>query len=148
MTSRARPVLIDDRLLVEELTIGLERRPRRPLMTSSYWYLRAARAASLGAGGQLSGPFLGLPPLLQRRAIASLLQLRDDIALPDPRRLVPAMVEVAADHPQLNLLNLEAASTAHLYAAEVWLSPKGAAGLLPGVLDALRVRWQVVALGG
>lgn len=145
MSPRAtRPILLDDRLLVEELTVGIERRGRRPLMTSMYWYLRAVRAASIGAGGQLSGPFLGLPIGLQVRAIASLMTLREDIALPDARRLVPAMVEVAEQQPRLNLLNLEAASAAREYRAEVWLSPRGAAGILPAALDSFRIPWRVV----
>lgn len=102
-------VLLDDRLLVEELLVGLRTGRRRPtLFTTSYWYYRACRAAVAGAGGQLSGPFEQLPPLEQERAILSLLELREDLGLPDPRRTVPVMGDVARRHPHLNLLNVEA----------------------------------------
>jgi hypothetical protein len=100
-------VVLDDRLLVEELLVGI-RRPDVILHTTSYWYYRACRAAVLGAGGHLSGPFRELQTLEQERAIRSMLQLPEDIGLPDTRQLVPIMVEVAGRHPKLNLLNLEA----------------------------------------
>jgi hypothetical protein len=44
-------VVLDDRLLVEELLVGLPRRRRRlSLYTTMYWYYRACRAATAGAG--------------------------------------------------------------------------------------------------
>ncbi|MBA2608049.1 MAG: hypothetical protein H0U92_03845 [Actinobacteria bacterium] len=136
--------VLDDRLLIEELLRGLRVR-RVELHTTSYWYYRACRAAVLGAGGQLSGPFEKLDAPEQASAIASLLRLRDDIALPDPRPVVPTMVAVAARHPRLNLMNLEAAAVGLVLGAVVWLSPKAAAGVLPPVLDAEGVRWKVGA---
>lgn len=100
----------------------------------------------VGAGGQLSGPFVALPVALQEQAILRLLELRDDIGLPDPRLLVPEMAEVALRHPQLNLLNLEAVAAARVLDATIWLSSPAAAGLLPEVLAAEDVPWREVSL--
>jgi hypothetical protein len=138
-------VVLDDRLLIEELLVGLQRTPVE-LYTTFVWYYRACRAAVLGAGGHLSGPFEALDRTEQEAAIGSLLELREDIGLPDARQRVPAMAEIAGRHPRLNLLNLEAVATGRSLSATMWLSPESAAGLLPGVLDAERVRWRVVAM--
>ena len=138
------PTILDDWLLIQELLVGLRLR-RVELHTTSYWYYRACRAAVLGAGGHLSGPFAELDEAQQGTATASLLELRDDIALPDPRPLVPAMVAIAARHPRLNLLNLEAVAAALILGAEVRLSPASASGVLPAVLEAEGVRWSVAA---
>lgn len=141
-------VLLDDRLLVEELLVGLDRGRRRPtLFTTSYWYYRACRAAVVGAGGHLSGPFEQLGAEEQARAILSLLELREDIGLPDARQTVPVMAELARRHTQLNLLNLEAAASAMVLGAEVWLSVEASNGVLPPVLDAQGTGWKVVSLG-
>jgi len=139
-------VVLDDRLLIEELLVGLRGRPRN-LHTTSYWYYRACRAAVLGAGGHLSGPFAQLDAPEQERAIMSLLELREDVALPDPRPTVPAMVDVASRHPRLNLLNLEAVAAGHVLSATLWLSRESAAGVLPDVLDQEEVTWRTVAIG-
>ena len=140
-------VVLDDRLLIEELLVGLQRGRRRPsVYTTSYWYYRACRAAVAGAGGHLSGPFEQLAAPEQERAILSLLELREDIGLPDPRVTVPAMADISRRHAQLNLLNLEAVAAARLLSATVWLSAPAAAGVLPAVLDAEGVRWQSVTL--
>jgi hypothetical protein len=112
-------VVLDDRLLVEELLVGLDRRGAQ-LHTTSYWYYRACRAAVAGAGGHLSGPFRGLPVAEQRRAITSMLQLPEEIGLPRPRDVVPIMVSVADRHPRLNVLNLEAVAAARWLRAAVW----------------------------
>jgi hypothetical protein len=140
-------VLLDDRLLIEELLVGLPRqRRRRDLCTTTYWYYRACRAAVAGAGGHLSGPFEQLAASEQERAILSLLQLRDDIGLPAPRTTVPLMADISRRHPQLNLLNLEAVASALVLNAEVWLAAPAAAGVLPSVLDGEAVRWRTVTL--
>jgi hypothetical protein len=141
----AAPVVLDDRLLIQELLTGLHR-PRRPvaLHTTAYWYYRACRAAVVGAGGHLSGPFSQLAPREQERAILSLLELREDIGLPDARATVPVMAAIATRVPRLNLLNLEAVAAARVLGAAVWLSAESAAGVLPSVLDAERVRWKAV----
>lgn len=139
-------MLLDDRLLIEELLVGLDLgRRRSAIFTTSYWYYRACRAAVAGAGGQLSGPFEQLGAEQQEQAILSLLELRDDIALPDPRETVPVMAQLAGRHPKLNLLNLEAAAAAFTLRAEVWLSPPAAVGVLPGVLEAEGLTWQAIA---
>lgn len=137
-------VVLDDRLLVEELLVGI-RRPDVILHTTAYWYYRACRAAVLGAGGHLSGPFRELQTPEQERAIRSMLQLPEDIGLPDTRQLVPIMVEVAGRHPRLNLLNVEAVAAVHALDATLWLSREAADGVLPVVLDAEHLAWEVVA---
>ena len=143
----AEVIVLDDRLLIEELLVGIPRRRRRPsLFTTSFWYYRACRAAVAGAGGHLSGPFEQLAVPEQERAILSLLELREDIGLPDPRATVPAMADMSRRHAQLNLLNLEVIAVARLLRATVWLSAPAANGVLPGVLDAEGLRWNVVSL--
>ena len=135
-------VLIDDRLLVAHLlgakVVG---RSRAPIYTTTYWYYRACRASVVGGGGQLSGPFEELRADEQRRAIDAMLRLPEDIGLPDPRDLVPAMAEVARRHPRVNLMNVEAAAAGRLLGARVRLSAQAAQGLLPSVLDAEGVPW-------
>jgi hypothetical protein len=141
-------IVLDDRLLIEELLVGLPRgRHRSRLFTTSYWYYRACRAAIAGAGGHLSGPFAELAEPEQERAILSLLELREDIGLPDARAAVRLMADTSRRHGQLNLLNLEAAAAARLLDATLWLSPPAASGVLPAVLDAERLRWRAVSLG-
>lgn len=143
----ARPavVLLDDRLLIEELLVGLDFGRRRPrLATTACWSYRACRAAVAAAGGQLSGPFLRLPPPQQEQAILSLLELRDDIELPGPRLLVPVMARLAGRHTHLSLSNTEAAAAAQLLEAEVWFSPAASAGVLPPVLDSEGIPWATI----
>jgi hypothetical protein len=143
--ARAATVLLDDRLLIEELLIGLQWGRRRPeVYTSTYWYYRACRAAVAGAGGHLAGPFEQLAVPEQERAILSLLELRDDVGLPDPRVTVPAMAELSRRHPRLNVLNVEAAASALVLGAEVWLSPAASAGVLPRVLESENVCWSTI----
>ena len=137
-------LILDDRLLIEELLVGLGRPGE--LHTTAYWYYRACRSAVVGAGGQLSGPFVGLDPSQQTAAIRSLLLLRDDIELPNPRATVPVMAELSDRHPRLNLLNLEAAASARMLEATVLLSSQAAKGMLPTVLDAEGVSWEIVEL--
>ena len=143
----ARRILLDDRLLIEELLVGLRGTTPATLCTTSLWYYRACRAAMAGAGGHLSGPFASLDVAHQERAILSLLRLRDDIELPDSRIVVPAMAEIAQRHPRLNVLNLEAVAVASTSGATVWLSNETAAGVLSEVLDAEQIRWRPVTLG-
>ena len=125
--------------------IGL-RRTHAVLYTTAYWYYRACRAAVLGAGGHLSGPFEELDPADQGRAVSSLLELREDISLPEPRSTVPLMVEVAIRHPRLNLLNLEAVAAGRVLGATLFLSVQTEAGVLPSVLDQEGVSWRVISL--
>jgi hypothetical protein len=138
-------VVIDDRLLIEELLVGIERNDET-IHTTMYWYYRACRAAVAGAGGHLSGPFSDVPRAEQQRAIASMLQLPMNVGLPEVRQTVPRMVDVAIRHPQLNLLNLEAVATASTLGAIIWLSPAGASGVLPQILDSEGIPWETVIL--
>ena len=101
-------VVLDDRLLIEELLVGL-RRLGVQLHTTAYWYYRACRSAVLGAGGHLSGPFRELQPVEQQRAIGAMLQLPERIGLPPTRQLVPLMVEIAERHPKSLCPNLASA---------------------------------------
>jgi hypothetical protein len=146
VSSASQLVILDDRLLIEELLVGLAKDQSFVLHTSFYWYYRACRAAVLGAGGHLSGPFQQLEKDDQERAILSLLDLRSDILLPDPRPTVPRMAQIAKRHPRLNLLNLEAVAVGQLLAGTLWLSLEAAAGVLPAVLDKEQVAWRAVAI--
>jgi hypothetical protein len=139
-----RRLVLDDRLLIEELLVGLGRPGE--LHTTAYWYYRACRAAVVGAGGHLSGPFVSLDPTQQAAAIRSLLVLRADIGLPDPRATVPVMAELSERHPRLNVLNLEAAASGLVLEATVLLSPQASEGVLPAILDAERISWEVADL--
>lgn len=139
----AQRVVLDDRLLIEQLLVGLNTNVI-DLHTTSYWYYRACRAAVAGAGGQLSGPFEQLDRGEQERAILALLELPDDIGLPEPRATVPAMAHVALRHPRLNLLNLEAVAAGLSLDAAVWLSPPSAQGVLPTALDAEGISWRTI----
>lgn len=140
-------VILDDRLLIEELLVGLpDVAADSVLATTSYWYYRACRAAVHGASGHLSGPFAGRTDEQQAARIDALLHLRDDIALPDHRQVVPVMAAMSRRHGQLNLLNLEAVASAKAVTAEIWLSAPSSAGVLPPVLDAEAVTWRTVQL--
>ena len=146
MAAASQPVIIDDRLLIEELLVGLVNGQPVALHTTSYWYYRACRAAVLGAGGHLSGPFQQLDREEQERGILSLLELRTDILLPDSRQTVPRRARIAERHPWLNLLNLEVVAVGQLLAGTLWLSPETSAGVLPSVLDQEHVAWLVVEI--
>ena len=145
MAARSPVVVIDDRLLIEELLVGLGT-TGVVMYTTTYWYFRACRAAALGAGGHLSGPFENLDPGQQERAVLSLLELRADIWLPDPRVTVPEMVGAARRHPRLNLLNLEAIAVGRLLDAPLWLSEEAAAGVLPEILEQEEMAWRTVVI--
>ena len=135
-------LLIDDRILVDGLASG------RPFadgcMTTPLWHYRACRDAVVGAGGQLSGPFLQLNLARQRAAIRELLRLPTEIELPDMRRVVPEMARLAERHARLNVMNLQAAAAAKVHELDVALSPKAATGVLPAVLDDEQIDWRVV----
>ena len=137
-------IILDDRLLIEELLVGLDEEGERH--TTTYWYYRACRAAVGGAGGHLSGPFLGLDAPHQATAIRSLLSLPETIGLPDPRSTVPVMAELSERHPRLNLMNLEAAATGLLLDATILLSIDATRGVLPEILDAENIRWRTVEI--
>jgi hypothetical protein len=104
------------------------------------------RPVATGGRRHLSGPFAQLALADQERAILSLLALRDDIGLPDPRATVPVMADIARRHPSLSLLNLEATAAARVLDAAVWLSPAVASGVLPPVLAVEGLQWRSVEL--
>lgn len=142
MAASVTNIVLDDRLLIEEVLAGLGANGH--CHTTSYWYYRACRAAVGGAGGHLSGPFLGLERRHQAAAIRSLLVLPETIGLPDPRSTVPVMAELSERHPRLNLLNLEAVAAGLALEATMLLSIETARGVLPEVLDAEHISWHVV----
>ncbi len=144
MPARRTKVILDDRLLIEDLLVGLEARGERH--TTAYWYYRACRAAVAGAGGHLSGPFLAIDAPHQHAAIRSLLSLPDSVGLPDPRSTVPLMAELSERHPRLNLLNLEAVAAALVLGATVLLSIEASRGVLPAILDAEHVTWRPIEI--
>ena len=146
MSSASQLVILDDRLLIEELLVGLAKGRSVVLHTTSYWYYRACRAAVLGAGGHLSGPFQQLEKDEQEQAILSLVELPREILLPDPRPTVPQMAQIAKRHSRLNLVNLEAVAMGQRLGATVWLSPEAAGGVLPAVLDQEHVPWRAVTV--
>jgi hypothetical protein len=137
-------IVLDDRLLIEELLVGLAQVGERHTTTS--WYYRACRAAVGGAGGHLSGPFLGLDAPHQATAIRSLLALPENIGLPDPRSTVPVMAELSERHPRLNLLNLEAVASGLVLNATMLLSNETARGVLPEMLGAENIKWRTVEI--
>jgi hypothetical protein len=69
-TTRPVRTLIADRLLIEELVVGLHL-DEAELWTTAYWYSRACRAATLGSAGHLSGPFQRLPHERHAAAVLS-----------------------------------------------------------------------------
>jgi len=138
------PLLIDDRLLISCLLSTTDPLQSERIATTSLWYYRTCRAAVVGAGGELSGPFQRLGYAHQRAATRHLLELDDSIELADPRKIVPMMAEIAERHPKLNLLNLEAVAAARVLQATVALSPKAALGVLPQVLDTESVEYRKV----
>lgn len=137
-------IVLDDRLLIEELLAGLTEEGKRH--TTTYWYYRACRAAVSGASGHLSGPFLGLDDQRQATAIRSLLVLPDSIGLADPRSTVRVMAKLSERHPRLNLLNLEAAAAGLVLDATMLLSIQATQGVLPEILDAENIRWRSVEI--
>lgn len=91
-------------------------------------------------------PFAKLDGPLQHAAIRSLLALAEDVGLPDPRLTVALMADLSDRHPQLNLLNLEAAAAGLALVATVLLSVEATRGVLPGILDAEHIVWRTVDL--
>ena len=114
--------------------------------TTAYFYLRACRAVVAGIGGRLSGPFERLGPDHRVAALERMLVLPDDVGLPDPRQIVPVMVEVQRRHPSLSVLNTEAAAAALLLGAKMLLSPSTANGQLARVLPAVKISFRTVEL--
>jgi len=53
---------------------------------------------------------------------------------------------VAGRHLRLNLLNLEAVAVARLLSGTIWLSEQAAEGILPPVLHAERIAWNILPI--
>jgi hypothetical protein len=143
----SRPLLLDDRVLVALLVgekLPITRGAAR--FTTTYFYFRACRAVVAGTGGRLSGPFEHLD--LHRRALAldNMMALPDDVGVPDPRLIVPVMVDVQRRYPTLNVLNTEAAAAALMLGAKMVLSPATAGGQLEVVLRTENIPFQTVDL--
>lgn len=146
-TLPSRPLLLDDRALVALLVgerLPIARGARR--YTTTYFWFRACRAVVVGAGGHLSGPFERLEPVHRAVALERMLALPDEVGLPDPRLIVPVMVDVQRRHPALNVLNTEAAAAALLLEAKMVLSSPTAGGQLQAVLPNEGVAFQTVDL--
>lgn len=141
------PLLLDDRALVA-LLVG-ERLPitrRAERFTTTYFWFRACRAVVVGAGGHLSGPFERLDPVHRAVALERMMALPDDVGLPEPRLIVPVMVDVRRRHPVLNVLNTEAVAAALLLRAKMVLSSSTARGQLQAVLPGESIAFQTVDL--
>jgi hypothetical protein len=142
-----RPLLLDDRVLVA-LLVG-ERLPfarRAKYFTTTYFYYRACRAVVAGVGGHLSGPFERVDPDRRALALEQMLALPDDVGIPDSRDVVPVMVDVHRRHPNLSVLNTEAAAAAMLLEAKMVLSTPTASGQLEAVLPVEHIAFQTVDL--
>jgi hypothetical protein len=143
----SKPRLLDDRLLVAYLVgepFPLADSAR--LVSTSLLYFRACRAAVLGVGGPLSGPFKALNSDHRAAAVERILMLPDRIELLDPRDVVPVMVHVRHRHPALNLLNTEVVAVAQLTDATLLLSRPTANGQLASVLATNTFNFEIVDL--
>lgn len=143
----SKPLLFDDRVLVallvgEDLPIA----DRAVCFTTMYFYLRACRAVLAGVGGHLSGPFERLDPKRSATALLQMLTLPDNVGLPDPRQLVPVMVNVYSRHPNLGILNAEATAAALMLEAKMVVSRPTANGQLGSVLPDEGIAFQTVDL--
>jgi hypothetical protein len=143
----SKNVLLDDRVLVgllvgEDLPIA----NRAVCFTTMYFYFRACRAVVAGVGGHLSGPFERLDPNRRVAALDQMLTLPDDVGLPNPRQLVPVMLNVHRRHPNLGILNAEATAAALMLEAKMVLSRPTANGQLASVLPDEGITFQTVDL--
>ena len=111
-----------------------------------YFYFRACRAVVAGVGVQLSGPFERLDRDRRAASLEQMLNLPDEVGLPDSRHLVPVMAGMHRRHPNLSLLNIEAAAAALMLGAKMVLSPPTASGQLAAVLPLEHITFQTVDL--
>jgi len=75
-----------------------------------------------------------------------MLALPDDVDLPEPRLVVPAMVDVQRRHPVPNVLSIEAVVAALLLGANMVLRPSTVRGQLRPVLRNEGLAFQAVDL--
>lgn len=73
--------MLDDRLLIEELLVGLPKTRRRvELYATSYWYYRACRAAVVAAGGHSRLNLLNLEATAMARLLGGTVWLSAESA--------------------------------------------------------------------
>jgi hypothetical protein len=96
-------VIVDDRLLIEELLMVLAQSRRVVFHTTSYWYYPGLTCSRAGCGWPPVRAFRAVGERGTGTAILSLLELRPDILLPDPRQTVLRLARIAKRHPRLNL---------------------------------------------
>jgi len=118
-------LLVDDHLLVRVL-LGQEpdelRRDGQPIATTGLWYHRLCRAlADATVTGSLSRSLGDVGPDLARRAVASTIDLPDDVELISLRELGWPMATHLAEGHRLNLLSLEALAAAAAGGATICL---------------------------
>ena len=128
--------LVDDQLLSGVLRGTADGRlGGRQLYTTGCWYVRLCQAV-LGRSavrGVLSGPFDELSAPVRQRALATLLELPNEVGLVSLRELGPEIGRLRRDHT-LNILSAEALAAAVYLQAEVHLAAPS-----PSLEDALGV---------
>ncbi|MCY4632152.1 MAG: hypothetical protein OXE75_14895 [bacterium] len=134
--------LVDDRLLVTLLAGGDPPRPREPVYTTGYWYVRLCRAVlgSAGPAGVLSTSFAALPSETRTRALRALLELPEEIGVESLRTLAPLIGHLHQRH-RLNALGIEVLAAAVHLQADVYLSAPS-----PRLEEALRTEHRLVEL--
>jgi hypothetical protein len=73
-----------------------------------------------------------------------MLVLPENVGIPDSRDVVPVMVDLRRRHPNLSILNTEAAAAALWLRAKMVLSPPTARGQLKAVLPVEHIAFQTV----
>ncbi len=121
-------LIVDDQLLSVVLRgddLPAELGSDHSIATTGCWYVRLCQAV-LGVAnrpGTLSGPFTGLPPGRREQALATVLELPEEIGLVSLRELGPVIGHLRARH-QLNILGAEALAAAVYMDATVALSAR------------------------
>ncbi len=75
-----------------------------------------------------------------------MLVLPDDVGIPEPRYVVPVMVDVHRRHPNLSVLNTEATASALWLGATMVVSSSTASGQLEEVLPVEEITVETVDL--
>ena len=147
LSERTGPLLLDDRALVALIAgEALPLATAAECFTTTYFCYRACRAVVLGARGHLSGPFARLDQSRRAWALQSMLVLPAEVRLPEPRAIVPMMVDVQRRHPHLNVLSTEAAAAALVLRATMVITRATVEGQLGAVLHAEGVDFDIVDL--
>ncbi len=147
-----RPLLLDDRLLLDHLLDGGSTRlrtlcRRRTVATTGLWYYRLCHAIRSDViVGALSGPFLTAPNDVRSRAIAALVRLPDNVDLVSLRDLAPKMAELVQRH-RLNALSLEALAAALSLGADLAMAARSENPSLFEAARSERLQVHIVAAG-